>query len=775
MAREGIIIKRSKEDIDEGERRESFSKGFKLPFTKIEIAKRLKERREKAEERLGSNRDKKDNEIRFKGVWEIGKWKVMRRTINEGEGEDEGDQKKDGDEEKTEEPGEGQDKPEQRKQEEKKPEPEKPNKNQQPAPEDQDEYDSAPGSPSERIIFEINPPKLGYYASGRASYYDIDTKTWSKKKQLSPYNTPLQGRGRTTISGVIDSGTKSLPLPIGFAVDASSLKTIDTSIDINRDQNGCFYLEATGSGSFSIDFLPEQIPFISRPIHDDLSPLYRGQLSNKTEDLINNLSGIPTEKAEQAKKYILENHFYPDGDLQAALELQYKLRTESTGDNYLQNIDKSEYLECYSANTKFIAMMRKVGIPSRLVIGHRITNMKDGKALITESTGHAWSEIWDGKNWVQFDATPDKKSEKEEKDSKEKKDGEKDKQNEEKKEPKKEEEPKPDSEGEGKDKKEEKEKPQDWRDIFGEDIPPPPPKTARALEEERLAPLINDLTDRLRKVFMERANPEWEPAPIGPKLNMARALRMEVTGVHDSRIFERRVEPKKRNPVFIFQIDMSRSMRWHVDEHRGIIWNKESPKIYETRNALFVLSRVFKNLDIPFGVYGYNSADRSLGDILSMGLNTRGNNRGGSVDENRYFVFKDVNEPFDPDSEKLNDWKVIISTIEQQQGGTNPGYALQRSYEIVSKRPEEDKWILDLSDGEQNDYLEGTDMDIRKVVPNIEATARKDGNKLSMLCVGIGPDTEHVAKSGYKDFQIGSNVESFVRDLGDKLEEIIKR
>jgi hypothetical protein len=286
-------------------------------------------------------------------------------------------------------------------------------------PDDEDEYHTPPPRPGEskekmqeRPIFEIDPALGGYYASGRKSYYDIDKKTWSKKKKLSPYNTSIFGKNRSTILGALDSGLKSIPLPNGYALDVSSLKFKGAKPEIARDQNGCFYLDAKGAGSFSVDFLPEQTPFVNPPILEDSVSLCKGLLSLKTETTISKLIGSPLQKAEQARQYILANHFYPgSGDLQIAQALQYKLRSESTGDNYLQNIDKSEYLECYSANTNFIAMMRKAGIPARLVIGHKVEGAKGGKSAITQNTGHAWSEIWDGKTWRRFDATPSPKPE----------------------------------------------------------------------------------------------------------------------------------------------------------------------------------------------------------------------------------------------------------------------------------------------------------------------------------------------------------------------------
>src|SRR3989344_4079364 len=67
-------------------------------------------------------------------------------------------------------------------------------------PEDRDEYHTPPPAPGEskekmqvRPIFEIDPALGGYYASGRKSYYDVESKTWSKKKQLSPYNISISG------------------------------------------------------------------------------------------------------------------------------------------------------------------------------------------------------------------------------------------------------------------------------------------------------------------------------------------------------------------------------------------------------------------------------------------------------------------------------------------------------------------------------------------------------------------------------------------------------
>lgn len=292
--------------------------------------------------------------------------------------------------------------------------------------EDSDEYHTPPVNPGEskeqaasKPFFVINPsgmstkPLTGYYISGRKSYYDIGSKTWSKRKRLSPYDATISGEQRQTISGATSAGIKSIPIPNGYGLDTSSLKFTGAEPEILRDQNGCFYIRTNGNCLFSVDFLKQEPAFVGFPVDDDKQPIYQGLLSDQTEQQMADAVGGTLEKAEQLRRYLLSKHFYPgDGDLQMAQALQLKLRSESTGDNYIQNLDRSEYLECYSANTLFVAMLRKVGIPARLIVGHRPERAKDGKVAIDSTTGHAWAEVWDGNAWRRMDATPQPRQQK---------------------------------------------------------------------------------------------------------------------------------------------------------------------------------------------------------------------------------------------------------------------------------------------------------------------------------------------------------------------------
>lgn len=304
-------------------------------------------------------------------------------------------------------------------------------------PEDNDEYHTPAGNkdnqgkqesgPAE-YFFKIEPPLGGYYVSGKKSYFDINRKVWSKQKQLIPYSNALFEKGKTyTMEGATKGGIISVPLPTGYAIDLNSISHKGEKPSISRDQNGCFYVETNGSSSFSFDFKKEENVFTSQPISEDTKMLYNGSLSQRTEQFLSRVTGGSIQKTEQIRQHILANHFYPGGgDLAMAQKVQAKLRNETTGDNYLQTIDTSEYLECYSANTKFIAMLRKVGVPSRLVLGHHVEGSQKGISYIDSNNGHAWAEIWDGKIWRRFDATPPPKPEdkkEDDKDNKQKQDG----------------------------------------------------------------------------------------------------------------------------------------------------------------------------------------------------------------------------------------------------------------------------------------------------------------------------------------------------------------
>lgn len=280
--------------------------------------------------------------------------------------------------------------------------------------------ESVEGIPAQPF-YEIEPAGTsmhaltGHYVTQRKSRFVPEALTWSNDTQLSDqeYTQAIAGTERQRISGTINTGLKNIGVPNTYALDASSLQvTSGPAPRFYRDQNGCFYVFAESECSFSVDFLKDEKPFVSPPTQEDLTPLPGGKLTAATEQMLGTFSGGAREKAQRILKHLLERHFYPGGgDHQAANALKLKIKSGSTPETYLSNIDASEYQDCDLADTLGAHLLRRAGIPARLAIGHMVQSVKGGKAQMNGSTGHAWVEFWDETEWIPIDFTPHAKPE----------------------------------------------------------------------------------------------------------------------------------------------------------------------------------------------------------------------------------------------------------------------------------------------------------------------------------------------------------------------------
>jgi hypothetical protein len=295
------------------------------------------------------------------------------------------------------------------------------------APEDRDEYDTPPlppdspppgqGGPGESnekqpdtIFFRVAPklpgqaPLGGYYITGRNSYYDRDTKTWSKRKQLAAYVDKPLSNDRYILTANLKPGVTAIPLPQGYGIVASSA----AHISFAQDQYGCVYAQVTQFTTAKIEFGKIQGSVsMEPPIQDDIVPLHAGVYEQKIEQLLQALQGDSVAKSHRCGKWIKTNKSYPK-DLKAAHAVQLRLRSQSTKDNYLPTLAASPELECYSSATLFLDWARRLGIPARLVLGHMVDKAHKGECLMTSDTGHAWGEVWDGRTWKRIDVTPPK-------------------------------------------------------------------------------------------------------------------------------------------------------------------------------------------------------------------------------------------------------------------------------------------------------------------------------------------------------------------------------
>lgn len=253
---------------------------------------------------------------------------------------------------------------------------------------------------------EIHPPFLGYYAQGKKSYFNKETNLRSKKKILSNLEHTLSEWCTIhTYAGVLTSGTNAIPLPDGALPDINSLcfhGKYPPAFQI--DQNNCVYLTSKEKQYVSFSFGRNQVTNTKAPIIEDREQIIFSSLSDPTQQLLKSLwsKSRSLDTVHAIKQHIIRTKKY-------STKVQWTLRNKSNSKNYVQHLDESPLLECFSANTLFVALCRELWFSARLVVGHMIQSVsKEGKAHLTSNNGHARSEIRDEvtKQWIRFDATP---------------------------------------------------------------------------------------------------------------------------------------------------------------------------------------------------------------------------------------------------------------------------------------------------------------------------------------------------------------------------------
>lgn len=254
---------------------------------------------------------------------------------------------------------------------------------------------------------EISPSYSGYYTSAEKSIFDPRVNQWSENQQLSPYSgSSTVGSKEYSYAINLKRGLIPVPLPEWALVDIGKIYYSWQQAPIFlQDQNGCMYVqcqEAHQQLSFSFCLWGAKIQ--SPPTSEESEKMIIDNISPETRTILTQCQWkSPRETAKIIRAYILRMKKY-------STKVQGTLHKKSNSRNYIKHLDASPILECYSANTLFCALMREAWVPSRTVLGHMAQWVsKEWTSLLSSNNGHAWSKVWDGKEWVKFDATPTEK------------------------------------------------------------------------------------------------------------------------------------------------------------------------------------------------------------------------------------------------------------------------------------------------------------------------------------------------------------------------------
>jgi hypothetical protein len=274
--------------------------------------------------------------------------------------------------------------------------------------EDNDEYIPRDSEFGEAIgesprFAEVFPAYTWYYTQGKKSYFDPQTNLRSKKKKLSILEHSItKSSQKYNYAWYLQAGITAIPLPDWALPDTTTLRYHGSQAPIfHIDQNNCVYLVSKKKQAVSFHFTLGETKNNNPPIHEDKQSIIYTPLSQKTEQLLTWLKGkTPTEQARALSYYIKTSKKYNTNK-------QGTLRNTANSKNYVNKLDQSPILECYSANTLLVALCRQLWIPARLIVWHMVQSVSgDGKAHLSSNNGHAWTEIRDGTQRQRLDATP---------------------------------------------------------------------------------------------------------------------------------------------------------------------------------------------------------------------------------------------------------------------------------------------------------------------------------------------------------------------------------
>ncbi|MEK7637197.1 MAG: transglutaminase domain-containing protein [Patescibacteria group bacterium] len=257
--------------------------------------------------------------------------------------------------------------------------------------------------------FTVRPFYGGYYRGDDFDTWNNRAMRWEKSASslADVEETSLDAKTRKTVAGTIHGGKRTiLPMPYGYAPDVQTIRTHGGEVlPVKSDGHGSFIIDASkqrGLISFSAEIgknttpVLEVAPSAPQPGTEVLSP----ETQRKLEEIVrSNQSAL--DKARALKAFVRSTLKYSND---SSFNAVYR-----SGDpnEYFSRIEQHRQADCDVANTYFVALLRRIGIPSCLVSGHYVkVKDKQNATVMSSGTAHAWAEAWDGQRWQRLDATP---------------------------------------------------------------------------------------------------------------------------------------------------------------------------------------------------------------------------------------------------------------------------------------------------------------------------------------------------------------------------------
>ncbi len=263
-------------------------------------------------------------------------------------------------------------------------------------------------------LYSIEPPITGLYQGPIYSHFNAAQVEWEMRHNMQPVNQANAPHSHSMRGKIGPNSTLPIYLPRNY-----SIASIPQGFQLLKDENGTYYLRNNSESqkSYELAFGKQAFLNTNAPTRNETSDISSGSISTATKNYLSSLRGKNNVQKAQAIIHYMKNVLKLKYSNDSKFNRIYKINPSK----YFSEIEKHKEVDCDVAQTYFIALCRLAGIPSRLVTGHSVDLVEEGKAIIHRGTGHAWTEIWDGESWKTIDATPE--NEDDEKEEGEKKKG----------------------------------------------------------------------------------------------------------------------------------------------------------------------------------------------------------------------------------------------------------------------------------------------------------------------------------------------------------------
>lgn len=267
------------------------------------------------------------------------------------------------------------------------------------------EMEDVPEGQKIEPLYTVDPPITGYYRGQIYSRFNARTLEWELDSNRN-FVVPSAGSEHVMQGKKINPGSTVVFFLPGTGKYEPAL--IPSGTQLSMDKNGTYYLTNLTSSPivYDVSFGKKQSLNNKPPLEDEKKDVAGGGLSLATRNYVNSLRGKSNIEKAQAIIHYMKNVL----GLQYSTDSKYNRIYKSKSARYFLEIEKHKQVDCKVAQTYFIALCRLAGIPSRMITGHSVDLVQDGKAVLHSGTGHAWTEIWDEQSgsWQSIDATPEK-------------------------------------------------------------------------------------------------------------------------------------------------------------------------------------------------------------------------------------------------------------------------------------------------------------------------------------------------------------------------------